>query len=100
MAKNNKKYNETSRQKNQVEMLLLGRYDFVQMDLSIFNYYLEQLKKEAKIDTSQPVDKFALFGKSPNGILFKSKELRDLCLKNLKKSQEDPALKKYLYLNH
>ncbi|WP_249330702.1 hypothetical protein [Pseudoalteromonas sp. S3178] len=44
------------------------------MDKQSFNYFRANIKD---IDTTQKIDQFTLFGKSPNGYLFKSKKVRD-----------------------
>ncbi|WP_372655607.1 hypothetical protein [Halobacteriovorax sp.] len=85
MAKANSRYHEISSQKTQVKMLYLNRYQVVQMDSQIFEYYKEMIEKEGDINTSLEIERFPLFGKSRNGVLFKSKKLRDYCVNNLKK---------------
>ena len=77
MANNNAQYSETFDQSVQVKMLFSGKVEVVQMDAHIFDYYREKVANSVKIDTTQKVDRFALFGASPNGFLFKSKDLRD-----------------------
>lgn len=74
MAKANTQYYEVHDQSLQVKMLFSNKVDVIQMDKQSFDYYRSTLKG---IDTTQSVDRFALFGKSPNGYLFKSKRLRD-----------------------
>ena len=74
MAKANTQYYEVHDQSLQVKMLFSNKVDVIQMDKQSFDYYRSTLKD---IDTTQSVDRFALFGKSPNGYLFKSKRLRD-----------------------
>lgn len=88
MAKANTQYYEVHDQSLQVKMLFSNKVDVIQMDKQSFDYYRSSLKD---IDTAQSVDRFALFGKSPNGYLFKSKKVRDkfnLQLQKLKKSGE------------
>ena len=91
MASNNPRYRETFDQSVQVKMLFLGRYQIVQMDAQIFDYYRAKVSQTGAVDASQAVDRFALFGSSPNGFLFKNKELRDKFnaqLKRLKQTGE------------
>lgn len=96
MAKANTQYYEVHDQSLQVKMLFSNKAEVIQMDKQSFDYYRSTLKD---IDTTQPVDRFALFGKSPNGYLFKSKRLRDdfnIQLQKLKKSGEyQKIFKKY-----
>ena len=100
MAKANSQYYEVHDQSLQVKMLFSNKADVIQMDKQSFDYYRSTLKG---IDTTQPVDRFALFGKSPNGYLFKSKKLRDdfnLQLQKLKNSGEYYKIfKKYKHAN-
>jgi polar amino acid transport system substrate-binding protein len=77
MANNNPRYGETFDQAMQVKMLFLERYEVIQMDAHIFSYYHTQLTKSEEMDVTQKVDRFALFGSSPNGFLFKSEKQRD-----------------------
>lgn len=97
MAKNNKKYKETSQQKSQVQMLFLNRYDVVQLDYRIFQYYKSLIEKKGFIDTDQKIDMFPLFGKSPNGYLFRDKKIQKLFIKNLKKLRKNKKYKSLLY---
>ena len=75
MAKANTQYYEVHDQSLQVKMLFSNKVDVIQMDKQSFDYYRSTLKD---IDTTQSVDRFALFGKSPNGYLFKSKRLTSI----------------------
>lgn len=77
MVSNHPRYGETFDQAIQVKMLFLERYEVIQMDAHIFAYYRSKLVASEEIDFSQKVDRFALFGDSPNGFLFKSEKLRD-----------------------
>lgn len=77
MANNNPQYAETFDQLSQVKMLFLERYEVVQMDAHIFDYYRTKLIKANSKYAMQKVDRFALFGDSPNGFLFKSEKVRD-----------------------
>lgn len=83
MATNNPLYSETHDQSAQVKLLFLERVDVVQLDLQIFNHYLAQEVKKGNIDTSAEVSKFALFGSSPNGYLFRDENVRDEFMKRL-----------------
>jgi polar amino acid transport system substrate-binding protein len=85
MAKENPRYAETSRQNNQVRMLFRKRIDFIQLDYQIYLYHKTELIKANEIDSKLDVSSFALFGKSPNGLMFKNKELRDICRSQLEK---------------
>lgn len=84
MAKNNPLYRENNSQELQIELLFLGRFDVIQLDQNIFDYYRLKVASETTIDTSQLVDKFPLFGKSPNSILFREEQIRDAFNKGLK----------------
>ena len=77
MANNNPQYSETFDQSVQVKMLFLDKVEVIQMDANIFDYYRVKAANSNEIDTTQKVDRFALFGTSPNGFLFKSEAMRD-----------------------
>ncbi|WP_259365453.1 ABC transporter substrate-binding protein [Colwellia sp. BRX10-3] len=77
MANNNPQYSETFDQSVQVKLLFLDKVEVIQMDVNIFDYYRAKAANSDKIDTTQKVDRFALFGASPNGFLFKSEAMRD-----------------------
>jgi len=77
MANNHPRYSETFDQLVQVKMLFLEKFDVVQMDAHIFDYYRAQILNSGKIDAAQQVDRFGLFGASPNGFLFQSEVIRD-----------------------
>ncbi|MDP5133281.1 MAG: transporter substrate-binding domain-containing protein [Paraglaciecola sp.] len=77
MAKNNPRYSETFDQSMQVKMLFLERFDVVQMDATIFDYYRANIAATNNIDMTQKVDRQAIFGASPNGFMFKSEKMRD-----------------------
>tara|TARA_R110000751_G_scaffold102527_1_gene197146 strand:+ start:204 stop:1010 length:807 start_codon:yes stop_codon:yes gene_type:complete len=77
MANNHSSYSETFDQFVQVKMLFLEKFDVVQMDAHIFDYYRIQIINNRKINAAQQVDRFGLFGASPNGFLFKSEALRN-----------------------
>jgi len=74
MVKANPRYNEIYDQSLQVKFLYLDKVDVIQMDKQSFSYFRASIKD---IDTAQKIDRFALFGKSPNGYLFKSIKVRD-----------------------
>jgi polar amino acid transport system substrate-binding protein len=91
MIANNPRYSETYDQSNQVRMLFLERAQVVQMDAQIFDYYQMKFTQTKEVDASQAVDRFALFGASPNGFLFKVEKQRDEFnrqLKDLRQSGE------------
>lgn len=77
MVKDHTHYSETFDQAMQVKMLFLERFEVIQLDAHIFDYYRAQLVKNNEIDSTQEVDRFALLGDSPNGYLFKSEKLRN-----------------------
>ena len=77
MVKNHPHYSETFDQYNQVKMLFLERYDVVQMDAQIFAYYRAKISESNDKISIQQVDRFPLFGASPNGFMFRTKKLRD-----------------------
>jgi polar amino acid transport system substrate-binding protein len=77
MVSNHPRYGETFDQENQVKMLFLERFEMIQMDAHIFDYYRAQIVESKYLNITQKVDRFALFGDSPNGFLFKSEKLRD-----------------------
>jgi len=85
MAKGNPRYAETSSQNNQVMMLFRKRVDFIQLDYQIYRYHKTKLIKANEIDSRLDVSSLALFGKSPNGLMFKNKELSDICRSQLEK---------------
>ncbi|EQC47501.1 transporter substrate-binding domain-containing protein [Bacteriovorax sp. Seq25_V] len=85
MVKENIQYAETHDQKKQVLLLFNKRYDFIQMDKQIFNYYRELLIKEGKISKNTLFDMKPLFGKSKNGFMFKDEKIRNIFINNLKK---------------
>lgn len=99
MAKNNPNYSETSDQSLQVKGLFRGRVDVVQMDRLIFEYFRAVEGNSGEIDATLEVDRFSLFGKSPNGFLFRSKKMRDDFNEQLKlliaSGQYDLIIKKY-----
>jgi polar amino acid transport system substrate-binding protein len=97
MATQNKKYSETHNQKTQLRMLFSKRVDFIQMDGQIYQFYRQQLLNDNEFDETVAVDKSPLFGKSPNGFLFKSEAARDACVTNLKLIKEENKYKEILY---
>lgn len=91
MANKNTQYSETFDQFVQVKMLFLEKFEVIQMDANIFDYYRAKIANTSKVDVSEKVDRFGLFGASPNGFLFKSEVLRDkfnLQLQRLKENGE------------
>jgi len=77
MADRNPAYRETHNQRLQVRMLFAERVDVIQLDKQIYEFYRSNLIKENKIDANVEVDQFPLFGKNPNGFLFRSIKARD-----------------------
>ena len=88
MVNNHASYSETFDQLVQVKMLYLDKFDVVQMDANIFDYYRVQIINDGKINATQQVDRFGLFGASPNGFLFKSEKLRNKFNKQLLRIKE------------
>ncbi len=82
MADKNKKYRELANQKLQIRLLYAGREDVIQLDRQIFRYFRKKVSEEGKIDTSQPVDIFPLFGKNECGFLFRNKNTQAVFDKN------------------
>jgi polar amino acid transport system substrate-binding protein len=97
MAMKNKKYSETHNQKTQLRMLFNKRVDFIQMDGQIYQFYRQELLNDNELDDTVAVDKSPLFGKNPNGFLFKSEAARDACVANLKLIKEKNKYKEILY---
>ena len=85
MARENPQYAETYDQLAQVQLLYRERYEVIQMDGKIFDYYRALININDEIDVSKPVQRFALFGKNPSGFLFRDEALRDLFNENLRK---------------
>jgi polar amino acid transport system substrate-binding protein len=77
MVNGHPQYAETFDQSSQVKMLFLERFEVVQMDGSIFDYYRKKLVDANAQNALQKVDRFALLGASPNGFLFRSEIIRD-----------------------
>jgi polar amino acid transport system substrate-binding protein len=98
MALNNSSYVEIDSQEAQVRLLAEGRTDFIQMDDEIFNYYRQSLIDAGKVEKNFSVDRFSLLGASANGIMFRSKSVRDDCVRNLNKLDSDDPLHKILIL--
>ncbi|WP_434931776.1 hypothetical protein ACRWQM_07780 [Shewanella sp. HL-SH5] len=97
MATQNRNYSETHNQKTQLRMLLSKRVDFIQMDGQIYQFYRQELINDNEFDETVAVDRAPLFGKSPNGFLFKSEAARDACVTNLKLIKENNKYKDILY---
>ena len=89
MATKNRLYLELHDQSAQVKMLYAERVDVVQLDLQIFKYYRAYITKNSDVDTTKPVQKFPLFGKSPNGFLFKDDVIRDEFNRRLAEMKEN-----------
>ncbi|MFT5083069.1 MAG: polar amino acid transport system substrate-binding protein [Lentisphaeria bacterium] len=100
MARSHSDYSESYDQELQLRMLFRGRVDTIQLDSQIFNHYRAKLGKEGDIDTSIAVDSFPLFGKSPNGVLFRSQALRDICVRNLEAMQDMKEYKGVMYIEN
>ncbi|MFT5594324.1 MAG: polar amino acid transport system substrate-binding protein [Oceanicoccus sp.] len=100
MAKQNKQYSETHNQKTQLRMLFNKRVDFIQMDGSIYQYYHDEMQNNNEVDGNVSVKKLPLFGKSPNGFLFKTESARDSCLKNLTTVKNTSSYYDILYIKH
>ncbi len=88
MANKNKKYRELADQKAQIKLLYSGREDVIQLDRQIFRYFRKKVAEEGKIDVSQPVDIFPLFGKNECGFLFREKKAKIAFDKNFEKLKE------------
>ncbi len=89
MASNNPLYSESHDQKLQVRMLFMERFDAIQIDKQIFEYYRSIVAKEREVDTSPEIDRFPLFGKNPNGFMFHSLKARDDFVKQIKIMKAD-----------
>lgn len=89
MAQNNPYYVESHDQRRQLEMLFRKRIQVIQLDEKIFNYYRLQLVNENIRIALAKVDRFSLFGRSPNGFLFKNEKIKDDFLKQLALMKED-----------
>lgn len=89
MALNNPRYTETHDQLTQLKMLFHKRVEVIQLDKQIFNYYRIQFLNENKKIGLAKIDEFPLFGRSPNGFLFKDETIKDDFLRQLKLMKED-----------
>lgn len=89
MATKNSNYIESHNQLTQLKMLFSKRVQVIQLDEKIFNYYRMQLLKEDNNLAITKVDKFPLFGRSPNGFLFKDKKIKDNFLEQLALMKQD-----------
>jgi polar amino acid transport system substrate-binding protein len=89
MAKNNLDYVETHDQLNQLKMLFRERIQVIQLDEKIFNFYRLQLINENSKLALAKVDKFPLFGRSPNGFLFKDETVKNDFLHQLNLMRQD-----------
>jgi polar amino acid transport system substrate-binding protein len=101
MADKNKKYRELARQELQIKMLYAGRADVIQLDRQIFKYFRKKVSEEGKIDTSQPVDIFPLFGKNECGFFFRDQTVQVTFDKNFEILKEsgryDKIFEKYTH---
>ena len=88
MIENNANYRENYNQELQVKMLFLERFEVIQLDQQIFNYYRAKINEKGGIDTTLPVDSFPLFGQSVNSIIFHDEKIRDAFNKGLKRLRE------------
>jgi polar amino acid transport system substrate-binding protein len=89
MASSNPNYVETHDQLNQLKMLFRQRIQVIQLDEKIFNYYRLQLLNENSEIGLAKVDKFSLFGRSPNGFLFKDEKIKNDFLHQLNLMKQD-----------
>jgi polar amino acid transport system substrate-binding protein len=89
MATKNVNYVETHDQLNQLRMLFRERIQVIQLDEKIFNYYRLQLIEDNSDIGLAKVDKFALFGSSPNGFLFKDEKIKSEFLRQLTLMRQD-----------
>lgn len=100
MADDNPNYRELANQETQIKMLYSGREDLIQLDSQIFYFHRKKVAREGKIDTSQPIDIFPLFGKNDCGFLFRDEKAQlafDHNLRQLKESGRYQAIfKKYI----
>ncbi|MCC5826712.1 transporter substrate-binding domain-containing protein [Alkalimonas sp.] len=70
MAQSSSRYQETTNQKTQVDMLLAGRIDAAVMDINIFHYF------RRVSDDSQPIQLHTLFPPSDYRAAFREQELQ------------------------
>ncbi len=100
MAKRNKKYSETASQKTQLRMLFNGRTDFIQMDGSIYKFYRDELIKDNELNAQIAVKRTFLFGRNPNGFLFKDITIRDACVSNMNLVSKNKKYQDILYFDN
>ena len=111
MSKQNRNYAETSRQFSQVWMLFLNRVDTIVLDKNIFHYYLQKSKELQKsndplaanvrhADFSKKVTIHQIFSPLNYRLLFKSKKIRDLFNKGIKKIIDDGTYRKIFSRYH
>jgi polar amino acid transport system substrate-binding protein len=93
MASKNPFYQEIHDQEAQIKMLFAERAEVIQLDLQIFKYYRANVAKNTMIDTDKSVQRFPLFGRSPNVFLFKDKTIRDEFNKRLAIMKENGEYK-------
>jgi polar amino acid transport system substrate-binding protein len=96
-AESSSSYYEIPDQENQVALLFKDRADIIILDLNIFKYYQQNSKR---VDTTKPVDYFAVFPPSCFSVGFKSVKIRDdfnAGLKELRASgRYDEIFRKYI----
>jgi polar amino acid transport system substrate-binding protein len=95
MAESNKNYREIANQERQIALLFMGRAEVIQLDLSIFHYYRNLVRKEGKykVDVEQPVDIFPLFGKIAYSMFFRDKATTVAFNKRLQEIRESGEYK-------
>ena len=96
LVSKNPNYTETHDQALQVKMLFLKRFEVAQMDLQIFKFYRNKIHKSGLVDTSPSVDLFPILGASPNGFIFKDKNIRDLFVERLQQLRVSGEYQKIL----
>ena len=95
MVNDNPRYSETFDQSIQVKMLFLERYEDIQMDAHIFDYYRAKLAMPDSVDMSQKVDRFAFLGVSSNGFCLNQKKCETNLINNYAYSNRPDNIKKY-----
>lgn len=98
MAKENPDYKEVANQTLQINLLYSGRCDAIVLDKNIFRY---QRKHNTRVDTTQPVHMWHIFGPSHFRVAFIDKRVRDDFNEGLKKLRNSgryaEIVKKYLH---
>lgn len=97
MAKQNPNYREIAKQQLQINLIYSNRVDVIVLDKNIFYYHRKQ---NDMVDTSQPVDIWAIFPPSPFSVAFVDKKVRDDFNEGLKQLREsgryDQIVNKYI----